>query len=53
MTSEQQKAANLLPDLDKGLLHLHGIEAVQGVGHPHTAGIAAMLPSNGTQPTIR
>lgn len=38
--------AYLLPDFDKGLLNLHGIEAIQGVGHPHTAGVAAMLPGN-------
>lgn len=41
--------AYLLPDLDKGLLNLHGIEAIQGVGHPHTAGITAVLPGNGAK----
>ena len=41
--------AYLLPDLDKSLLNLHGIEAIQGVGHPHTAGITAMLPGNGAK----
>ena len=46
-------AAYLLPDLHKGLLNLHGIEAIQGVGHPHTAGVAAMLPSNRPEPAAR
>lgn len=42
--------AYLLPDFDKGFLNLHGVEAIQGVGHPHTAGIAAVLPGDRAKP---
>ena len=43
---------DLFSYLDKGLLDFHGVEAVQGVGHPYTAGIAAMLPGNHAQPAV-
>ncbi len=42
--------AHLLANLDEGLLHLHGIEAVQRVGHAHTRLIAALPPRNVPQP---
>ena len=47
---EQQAATDLFPDFDESLLDFHGIEPVQGIGHPDTAGVAAMFPCDHTQP---
>ena len=44
------KLTHLLPDLDEGLLHLHGIEAVQRVGHAQTGLVAAVLAGHCAQP---
>ena len=41
---------DLFPDLDEGLLHLHGVEAVQRVGHAQAGLMAAVLAGHGAQP---
>lgn len=41
-----QVGPSLLPDFDKGLLNFHGIETIQGIGHPDAAVVAAVTPGN-------
>ena len=41
---------DLFPDLDESLLHLHGIEAIQRVGHAQAGLMAAVLASHCAQP---
>ena len=41
---------DLFPDLDEGLLHLHGVEAVQRVGHSQAGLVAAVLTGHCAQP---